>query len=286
MSRTRRSGAVPTRWIASTSSPTRSASAVTNHVRFSPQRRQRHHGGESLVARAGPSSFSPNPSDVDEKPAGQTVSPSPTGSDSGSFDEDTYIARGKVIILAFVTCFTWAGFWLVTRTGNDRLRSTISGEQSPESNATSWRLVIAFALVLLFAYLAFACVRLARSPAIHPAYVAGYAIATISAVLVGFTFEYYAVGGTDNWSQGLDHVDAIYVAVGTLTTAGTGGINAKSDAAHLIQIGQMVADIVVITIMGALVLHRFTQPPSASPQSSRDGGTAPPARRATKQTSN
>jgi hypothetical protein len=69
-----------------------------------------------------------------------------------------------------------------------------------------------------------------------------------------FSFTYYLLGSPHYWSKELSHVDAIYVAVGTLTTAGSAGISASDDLTRGILIGQMVIDLLGVTVSLALIL--------------------------------
>jgi hypothetical protein len=73
--------------------------------------------------------------------------------------------------------------------------------------------------------------------------------------LVGnFSYVYWSYGSTANFSVSLTRLDAIYFAIGTLTTAGTGNINATSELMRGIQALQMVLDLgLVVVALGVLV---------------------------------
>lgn len=78
-------------------------------------------------------------------------------------------------------------------------------------------------------------------------------------LLVGwFSTIYYCYGAEQNWSIRLTHWDAIMVTIGTLTTAGTSGIDAISETARRLMALQMVLDTVLVTVMLAFVLHGLT----------------------------
>jgi Ion channel len=78
----------------------------------------------------------------------------------------------------------------------------------------------------------------------------------LSNILVDSALFYYMTGTRSNWNMKLSHVDALTVAVGTLTTAGTAGITPRSETARAIMLGQMAADFVAVTILVAIVLQR------------------------------
>jgi hypothetical protein len=74
-----------------------------------------------------------------------------------------------------------------------------------------------------------------------------------------FSVLYYHYGTARNWSASLSHWDAVYVALGTLTTAGTGNIYAKSEFARRVLSMQMLVDVVVITLLAGVVVYRLTE---------------------------
>jgi hypothetical protein len=75
----------------------------------------------------------------------------------------------------------------------------------------------------------------------------GAFVLAMSLLVALFSTIYYTHGTTRNWSKPLSHIDAVYVTVGTLTTAGTSGVAAESRFAHGVLTSQMVLDLVVIT---------------------------------------
>jgi len=82
----------------------------------------------------------------------------------------------------------------------------------------------------------------------------GFVVYVVLAVLQVFAIAYYGIGTRSNWNMRLSHLDAVLVSVGTLTTAGTGGITPKSELARGLLVSQMVADFVVVTLLIGLIL--------------------------------
>lgn len=76
-----------------------------------------------------------------------------------------------------------------------------------------------------------------------------------------FAEMYWVYGTTQNWSRTLSRWDALYVAVGTLTTAGTGNLSATSELAHRLLTLQMGLDFAILTLVVGLVVHSFTARP-------------------------
>lgn len=66
------------------------------------------------------------------------------------------------------------------------------------------------------------------------------------------------LGSTSNFSIYLSRLDAVYFAVGTLTTAGTGNISATSDLARGLQTIQMALDLVLVVFAVGLILPRLS----------------------------
>ena len=78
-----------------------------------------------------------------------------------------------------------------------------------------------------------------------------------SSYLLLFTAIYWTYGTRKNFSISLSHFDAFYVALGNLTTAGTGNISAISEQARAIQALQMILDFALIAIVFSLILTRY-----------------------------
>jgi hypothetical protein len=91
-------------------------------------------------------------------------------------------------------------------------------------------------------------------------------------LIVDFSYFYWSHGTAQNFSEPLSHLDAIYFAVGTLTTAGTGGITATSSSARGLQLLEMVLGLALIAFALAVVINRFAVGVNASKDSVGDGG--------------
>jgi hypothetical protein len=75
--------------------------------------------------------------------------------------------------------------------------------------------------------------------------------------VVNFTATYWAIGTYANFHQQLSKIDALYFAVGTFTTAGTGTIAAHSQLARLVQTLQMIIDFAVVAVALAIIVSRL-----------------------------
>jgi Ion channel len=71
-----------------------------------------------------------------------------------------------------------------------------------------------------------------------------------------FGYLYWDFGTRANFNTTLSHVDAIYFALGTLTTAGTGSIEATSETARTIQGAQMAIDVALVLFAAGLIVGR------------------------------
>ena len=80
-------------------------------------------------------------------------------------------------------------------------------------------------------------------------------IYAISFLIGDFSGMYFGLGTKTNWGMPLSHLDAVYVATGVLTTAGTGNITPMTDAARRLVLVQMLVDFVVIAILLAVIAH-------------------------------
>ena len=81
---------------------------------------------------------------------------------------------------------------------------------------------------------------------------------TLLLLMIDFSFFYWSYGSTANFNLELTHLDAIYFAVGTLSTAGTGDISAVSETARGIQTIQMMLDLGFVVLAVAMVVARFS----------------------------
>jgi hypothetical protein len=77
----------------------------------------------------------------------------------------------------------------------------------------------------------------------------------VSQVLQYFSYLCWSVGSALNFNQPLTHLDSLYFALGTLTTAGTGNLVATSEAARRLQTVQMALDFVLLVVAIGLCSH-------------------------------
>jgi hypothetical protein len=109
----------------------------------------------------------------------------------------------------------------------------------------------------------------------RPVVTAVVLIYLFSLVLQLFSFIYWSYGGTNNFNIALSHLDSFYVALGTLTTAGTGSISAVSETARGIQTLQMGIDLAIVGFAVALVVARYSNLfPRVQPRVRDTAGTA------------
>jgi voltage-gated potassium channel Kch len=76
-----------------------------------------------------------------------------------------------------------------------------------------------------------------------------------------FAVLYWFIGTTANFNVELSRIDALYFALGTLTTAGTGTIAPTSDLARAIVSGQMVLDLAFIASAVTIAVTRWSERP-------------------------
>jgi hypothetical protein len=98
-----------------------------------------------------------------------------------------------------------------------------------------------------------------------PAETAIWLASTFSILLACFSTLYWDYGAEGNFSITLSRLDAVYFAVGTLTTAGTGDIVAKSETARGIQTMQMVLGMALVVFAVTIVLARLLRANKAKP---------------------
>ena len=65
------------------------------------------------------------------------------------------------------------------------------------------------------------------------------------------------IGTASNFGYGISKWGALYVALGTFSTAGTGTPRAQSDAARISASAQLVVDVLFLTVAVALVVARL-----------------------------
>jgi hypothetical protein len=118
------------------------------------------------------------------------------------------------------------------------------------------RIIEAAGSAVLITALALAPIKRIRRKVDPLTEVIAVAIYCLSAVVYVFATLYYEYG-LNNWTKPLSHVDAIFVALGMLTTAGTGELQASTDFARGLLVMQMVADLLVFTAIVGVVTHRI-----------------------------
>jgi hypothetical protein len=80
----------------------------------------------------------------------------------------------------------------------------------------------------------------------------------VSQLLQYFSYLYWSAGSAGNFNQPLTHLDSLFFALGTLTTAGTGNVVATSEKARLLQTVQMGLDFTLIVFAVGLILIRYS----------------------------
>jgi predicted membrane channel-forming protein YqfA (hemolysin III family) len=90
-----------------------------------------------------------------------------------------------------------------------------------------------------------------------PGATVAYLVYGFSALICLFSQLYWGYGTAGNFSIRLSRGDALYFAIGTLTTAGTGNISATSGIAREIQALQMMLDLALLGFAVALAISRL-----------------------------
>jgi hypothetical protein len=86
-------------------------------------------------------------------------------------------------------------------------------------------------------------------------------VATASVFLATFSELYWSYGVGRNFNGRLTRLDAVFVAVGTVSTAGTGNIVARSQAARAIQLVEMLLGMALVLGGAGTVLARVAAEP-------------------------
>jgi hypothetical protein len=92
------------------------------------------------------------------------------------------------------------------------------------------------------------------------AWLAFVVVGMLSSLLITFAQVYYNYGGDGAFTQRLTHLDAVYIAVGIFTTAGTGTLAPLSQQMRLAQTIQMLVGFVFVAIAIGMALQRFMTP--------------------------
>lgn len=127
-------------------------------------------------------------------------------------------------------------------------------EFSPAGQSTL--ILLAFELAIAMGVSAFIVVKGRSSSWI---WLSVAAINAVAAVLLGSATAYFWTGDTSNWNITLTHLDALYVAMGTFTTAGTSGITPISEHGRALVIVQMSVDVVVSVLVLGIFASRLTR---------------------------
>ena len=94
-------------------------------------------------------------------------------------------------------------------------------------------------------------------------------------IVTVFAYIYYVLEPASwNPHHQLSHFEALYVAVGTLTTAGS-GISPVGEEATIALTVQMILDLLIITFVAGLVVTRLSERSQRSPE-------RPPPRRSSR----
>jgi Ion channel len=181
--------------------------------------------------------------------------------------DGTYVA-GQIVGLAALGVGIWAYFgtkrrvWLVAVVVAFFAASTVAAwvdqfhllHRAPSVTYTdiSPIVIVAIAIALLIVL------------RFHPFWTTLLVLYVFSELLLGFSHLYWNYGGGGNFSRPLSHLDSLYLAVGTLSTAGSGNISALTETAKRIQTVQMFVDLpltlfavaAVIAGLSAHVLNR------------------------------
>lgn len=120
----------------------------------------------------------------------------------------------------------------------------------------AWTIVVD-AVLLLWGVLGLAAMALAGVKL--PRLILGV-LSNLSLLLITFSWFYWEYGNRPNFTQPLTHLDSLYFALGTLTTAGTGDIAAKSETAIGLQTAQMAVGLILTLFVAGVVVARFTPP--------------------------
>ena len=94
----------------------------------------------------------------------------------------------------------------------------------------------------------------------HPPRLLLAGVAYALSVMVGiFASTYWDAGSTRNWGVPLSRLDALYVALGTLTTAGTGQIAPRTETARGLVTAQLIVEVVLVPILLGVVVFAVSE---------------------------
>jgi hypothetical protein len=162
--------------------------------------------------------------------------------------DDRWMPRILVALMALVQVYSWEIFLF---TGSQRAGANIP-----------YVIFIAISAFALTAQVTHATVVVVSSPVrdrIYWIFTAVLALHTFLLILVSFATLYWTIGTTANFGINLSRLDAVYSALGMLTTAGTGDIVPVSQLARGFVSGQMFFDFVFVVVALALVLTKWAK---------------------------
>ncbi len=114
-----------------------------------------------------------------------------------------------------------------------------------------------FAGVFVIVWLAAAVWAILRESSLLAAI--GFSVYSI-AILIGFFASLYLGSGSpDDWSRRLSQLDAVTLAMGTFTTAGTYGVTPMSETARGLVTLQMGVDVIATVVIFGLLAARLTE---------------------------
>jgi hypothetical protein len=177
----------------------------------------------------------------------EPAAPSEGATDAGSSLKVSPAAAWVLLVL--YQAILWPAYFLaLSREGTGLIHRSPLPTEKP--------LVAGFGVLISVAYACFT-IAFARNPARRIVYAAIFAVGTITSFVYTFGAVYYEYGTTHNWTSQLSHLDALFVAVGTLTTGGTGDLQPQSELARGLLLAEMVTAILVFTTMVTVVIHRY-----------------------------
>ncbi len=113
--------------------------------------------------------------------------------------------------------------------------------------------------IFIAAYAIYFAIRIAQGAKAFTWVVGAVLLNAFLLLVVDFAGFYWQFGTTENFNVSLSHLDALYFAVGTLSTAGTGSITPQSQLARGLVTIQMVLDFVLVAIAIGIAVGRLSQ---------------------------